>query len=67
MNIFFILAFFLINILVNAKTITLDEAITLSLKNGKDVQISEKDVAISKDILSSSFKTALPSVVYKSK
>ena len=67
MNIFFILAFFLINILVNAKTITLDEAITLSLKNGKDVQISEKDVAISKDILSSSFKTALPSVVYNSK
>lgn len=62
-----ILLFFLLNFILYGKTITLDEAISLALKNNKNIKISEKEVEISKDNLSSSFKTALPSVVYNSK
>lgn len=47
-----------------AKTVTLDEAISLAMKNAKNVKAAEKDIEISKLDLSSAFKTALPSVVY---
>ncbi|MGL6064947.1 MAG: TolC family protein [Fusobacteriaceae bacterium] len=47
-----------------ARTVTLDEATSLAMKNAKNVKAAEKDIEISKLDLSSAFKTALPSVVY---
>ncbi|MGL5124036.1 MAG: TolC family protein [Fusobacteriaceae bacterium] len=47
-----------------ARTVTLDEAISLAMKNAKNVKAAEKDIEIAKLDLSSAFKTALPSVVY---
>lgn len=64
---FIITTFFLLNFISYANTITLDEAIQLALKNNKNIKISQEEVKISQDNLSSSFKTALPSVVYNSK
>ncbi len=64
---FILLTFLFTSILISGKTITLDEAISLALKNNKDIKISEKEVEISKDNLDSAFKTALPSLVYTSK
>ncbi|MBQ3438184.1 MAG: TolC family protein [Fusobacterium sp.] len=56
--------FLLIGSTVLARELTLDEAIDLSIENSKDIQISEKDLEISKLNVKKAFKTALPSVAY---
>ena len=49
---------------VFAREITLDQAIQMALENSKEIQISEKDVEVSKLKVGMAFKDALPSVVY---
>lgn len=48
-----------------ARNLTLDEAIDLSLKNSKNVQIAEKNKKIGELNLSQAFKHALPTVAYQ--
>ncbi len=48
-----------------ARNLTLDEAIDLSLKNSKNIQIAEKNKKIGELNLSQAFKYALPTVAYQ--
>ncbi|MDO4689980.1 MAG: TolC family protein [Fusobacterium sp.] len=59
--------FILLNGLIFARDLTLEEAIELSLINSKDIKISEKNLEISKINLQKAFKVALPKVTYNGK
>ena len=48
-----------------ARNLTLDEAIDLSLKNSKNIQIAERNKKIGELNLSQAFKYALPTVAYQ--
>lgn len=54
----------IINSLALGRTLTLEEAIDLSIDRGREIKIAEKNLEISKKNVSSAFKLALPSVVY---
>ncbi|MGL4253872.1 MAG: TolC family protein [Fusobacteriaceae bacterium] len=53
-----------INSLALGRTLTLEEAIELSIDRSREIKIAEKNLEISKKNVSSAFKLALPSVVY---
>ncbi|MGL6132087.1 MAG: TolC family protein, partial [Fusobacteriaceae bacterium] len=53
-----------INSLALGRTLTLEEAIDLSIEKSREIKIAEKDLEISRKNVSSAFKLALPSVVY---
>ena len=55
----------LMSSVVFARELTLDEAIDLSLKNSKKIEISSRNTKIGELNLARAFKTALPTVMYK--
>lgn len=59
-----ILMMFTMTISLFAKVITIDKAIDLAIKQGKEVSISTKSLNISQKELNSAFKTALPNLFY---
>lgn len=48
--------------LLTARELTLEQAIDLAIQNGREVQVAEKNLEISKYNMKSAFKLALPSV-----
>lgn len=56
---------FLVSTITFAKNLTLDEAINLSLKNSKKIEVSSSQLKIGQLNLSRAFKTALPTVMYQ--
>lgn len=59
-----LMVFLLMSSTILARDLTLEEAVDLSLTNSKDIQISEKNLEISKINMGKALKMALPSIKY---